>query len=82
MTAKKKLASDTAMASKAKRKLNKLPPDPDGLFERAAERGKIVFVMYEALNPGPSRDDLVSNLLHDLMHLSPCKVNRVSRVRH
>ncbi len=36
MTGKKKLASDTAMASKANRKLNKLPPGPGGLFERAA----------------------------------------------
>jgi hypothetical protein len=47
----------------------KLSAGPGGLFKRAAERARITVALYEALNPGSSRDDLVSNLLHDLMHL-------------
>jgi hypothetical protein len=50
-------------------KQRKLPPDPDGLFKRAAARAKKVIAMYDELNPGLGRDSLVSNLLHDLMHL-------------
>lgn len=51
------------------RKRHKLPPDPDGLFKRAAKRGKKLIAFYEELDPGLARDDLVSNVLHDLMHL-------------
>lgn len=50
-------------------KTRELPPDPDGLFKRAAKRAKKVLAMYGQLNPGPERADLVANLLHDLMHL-------------
>ena len=53
--------------SKAKPQTRKLPPDPDGLFKRAAARGKKVMAMYENLNPDAEMNFL-SNLLHDLMH--------------
>jgi hypothetical protein len=68
-TKKKRASSAAAKACKATGKTNKLPPDPDGLFKRAAARAKKVMAIYEHLNPGPGRDDLVGNLLHDLMHL-------------
>lgn len=51
-----------------KRKACNLPPDPDGLFKRAASRGNKVIAFYEELYPDPGRDWLVANLLHDLMH--------------
>lgn len=53
----------------AKTPMRKLPPDPDGLFKRAAARAKKVVAMYDDLYPDAGREFLVSNLLHDLMHL-------------
>lgn len=53
----------------AKPQMRKLPPDPDGLFKRAAARAKKVVAMYDALYPEAGREFLISNLLHDLMHL-------------
>jgi hypothetical protein len=57
-------------ASKAKPQKRKLPPDPDGLFARAAARAKKVIAFYEKMYPDPGRDCLVQNLIHDLMHLA------------
>lgn len=61
--------------TKGQRKPYKLPPDPDGLFRRAAARAKKVIAMYENLNPG-AEGHLVSNLVLDLICLS----NRDSRL--
>ena len=68
MTKKKKAVADTADTWIALRQSGRLPPDPDGLFKRAARRGKKVVAFYEELYPDPGRDWLVANLLHDLMH--------------
>lgn len=70
MTSKKKRASSAVYASKAKPQKRNLPPDPDGLFKRAARRGKKVIAMYDELNPGLARDDLVGNIVLDLICLS------------
>lgn len=50
-------------------KRRKLPPDPDGLFRRAARRGKKVIAMYERLNPD-AEGHFVSNIVLDLICLS------------
>lgn len=53
-------------------KPHKLPPDPGGLFESAASRAKKVLAIYDELYPeagGVEGGFLVTNLLHDLMHL-------------
>ena len=73
---------DNFMTTKAKRrsaykidpkkrslKQRKLPPDPDGLFKRAAARARKVIAVYEKLNPDAD-DHLVSNLVLDLICLS------------
>lgn len=59
-------AGNAVRASKGR----KLPPDPDGLFQRAADRAKVIVAMYDALNPFLGSDYLISNILFDLMHLS------------
>ena len=64
---KKTRAATPAPASNAKLRNRNLPPDTDGLFKRAAARGKKVITMYKNLNP-EAEGNLVSNLLHDLMH--------------
>lgn len=51
----------------------KLPPDPDGLFKRAAARGEKVIAFYLDLYPDAEGFEL-GNLLHDLMHF--CDRNR------
>lgn len=66
---KKTRASAQTLVSKAKPTNRKLPPDPDGLFKRAAARGKQVIAMYEKLNPG-AEGFLVSNIVRDLICLS------------
>lgn len=55
--------------SKAKPAGHKLPPDPDGLFKRAAARAEQVISFYDDLNPDWPRRDLVFNIIFDLMHL-------------
>lgn len=52
----------------AKAKGHQLPPDPDGLFERAAARGIKLISKYQDLNPTVDRRDLLGNILFDLMH--------------
>lgn len=54
--------------SKAKPTKLRLPPDPDGLFKRAAARAEQILVLYDDLFPDLDEDYLVTNLLHDLMH--------------
>ena len=51
-------------------KNGKLPPDPDGLFRRAAARGKKVIAMCDKLNPEAEGTFLVSNIVRDLICLS------------
>lgn len=57
------------MAPKGKSKFVKLPPNLGDLFEAAAERASQLIAIYDCLNPGLKRKYLVTNLLHDLMHL-------------
>ena len=57
------------LASNAKLQKCKLPPDPDGLFKRAAARGKKVIAMYGQLNPD-AEGNLLNNLMLDLICLS------------
>ncbi len=61
--------AQSGLPSNSKRKPDKLPPDPDGLFKRAAARAKKVIAMYDDLNLEVERDDLITDLIHDLMHL-------------
>jgi hypothetical protein len=63
-------SAEAVKARNAKPKKKQLPPDPDGMFKRAAARGKKVIAMYDDLNPGLHRKGLVDNLLFDLMHFS------------
>lgn len=67
---KTRASAQTFKGSKAQPQKRKLPPDPDGLFKRAAARGKKVIAMYDNLNPGIGRDCLVWNLFLDLICLS------------
>lgn len=67
---KTRASAQTLKGSKTKAQKRKLPPDPDGLFKRAAARAKKVIAMYDNLAPDVGRDYLVKHLLHDLMHLS------------
>jgi len=54
--------------SKAKPTKHKLPPDPDGMFKRAAARAEKVLALYDDLFPDLGEDYLIPHLLHDLMH--------------
>lgn len=69
-TCKAKPASNTIKRSERPLKQHKLPPDPDGLFKRAAARAKKAVAHYEMLNPDVTRDKLIANLVLDLICLS------------
>jgi hypothetical protein len=66
---KRPSVSSGSALNASKKATHKRPPDPDGLFERAASRARDVLAMYDVINPGLGDDYLVSNLLHDLLHL-------------
>ena len=61
-------SAQAVKASKPKPKQHQLPPDPDGLFARAATRGMKLISKYQFLNPTVDRRDLLDNILFDLMH--------------
>ncbi|MCA1654154.1 MAG: hypothetical protein LC656_08235 [Sphingomonadales bacterium] len=66
---KKLSSSQKKKASESEGRMRKPPPDPDGHFRTLAARGKKVITLYEKLNLGAEKNELVWFLLLDLMHL-------------
>lgn len=62
-------SSKNGMVAKTNPQGRRPPPDPDGYFRKLAARGNKAITLYEKLNDGAERDELVWFLLLDLMHL-------------